>query len=101
MSKEGTYKKFNTIDAAKLGIHTLSEITELYIPIVTKDTESAINKILNYKDDYEDVKSIYDKLTNEFETCMKDLHFEVMIVNEVQRRKDNKKVKDDLEKMNK
>ncbi|CAG8466382.1 30250_t:CDS:2 [Racocetra persica] len=143
MSKEGTYEKFDTIDTAKLGIHTLSEIAGLYIPIVTKDAESAMNKILNYKDDYEEflreeksykafhkfknllikikdfvvevsklkgvrkfldansVKSTYDKLTNEFETCMKDLHFKVMIVNKVQRRKDNKKVEDDLEKMNK
>ncbi|CAG8789034.1 80_t:CDS:1, partial [Racocetra persica] len=170
---EGTYEKFDTIDAAKLGIYTLSEIAGLYIPIVSyvvnivkeikktfkkaqnnkdiclilferaKDAESVMNKILNYKDDYEEflreeksykafhkfkillikikdfvvevselksvrkfldansVKSTYDKLTNEFETCIKDLHFEVMIVNEVQKRKDNKKVKDDLEKMNK
>ncbi|CAG8448180.1 1650_t:CDS:2 [Dentiscutata heterogama] len=155
----GTYERSDFIDATKFGLYSIADIVGSYIPIVSevvnivkkidetfkkaqrnkniclilleraKDAETVMNKILNYKDDYEEflrkeesyksfhkfknllirikefvaevselksarmffdannVKNMYDRLTDEFEICMKELHFEIMIYFEIMNEK--------------
>ncbi|CAG8842682.1 16717_t:CDS:2 [Gigaspora margarita] len=46
------------------------------------------------------IKQTYEKLTEEFDTCMKELHFTIAIANENQRAKDAQKVDQAIEYVN-
>ncbi|CAG8768052.1 935_t:CDS:2 [Gigaspora margarita] len=47
------------------------------------------------------IKQTYEKLTQEFDTCMKELHFTIAIANKNQRAKDAQKVDQAIEKLEK
>ncbi|CAG8642492.1 11135_t:CDS:2 [Gigaspora margarita] len=64
------------------------------ILIKIRDFTKGVSKLKGFKrfTNAKEVKSKYEKLTNEFDDCMRDLHFAIDAYNAVNREKDAKKV---------
>ncbi|CAG8784713.1 6990_t:CDS:2 [Gigaspora margarita] len=73
---------------------------------VLTDIKNFVEKVSKFKSvrtffEANKIKQMYDKLTQEFDTCMNDLHFTIAIANENQRAKDSQKVDQVLKNLEK